>query len=96
MTDQATVRGRGLFPSVTRGSTVNVDAWRSAERTAGVIGTCRLCGAYLVPDRTRDGEHSRIEWFVARCLGCEQECAAPGGRLLRRSGRASEQPIYDD
>lgn len=79
----------GLFSSIVSDGRIRVGPWRSAAASGGFVGTCRSCGGFMVPDALPDEQETRIEWYVARCLTCEQECAAPDGRVSSRTARGS-------
>lgn len=81
----------GLWQSVAHSGQIKTGAWGDAAAAGGVIGTCRSCGGYLVPDDPYRYGDTPLEWYIARCLECGHECAAPGGRVLHKSGRASER-----
>lgn len=82
----------GLGWTFTQGDTINVGQWNRARAERGIVGSCRLCGGHLVPQET-EPRIVALEWFEARCILCGHEIAAPGGRVLRRSSRHSEQPV---
>jgi len=78
----------GLWSSMTYGGHIRDDRWKRAAATGEVVGTCFVCGGYLIPDDPGWARASVIQWFVARCLDCGHEVAAPGGRLnVRKRGR---------
>lgn len=82
----------GLWAALVSGGVIRNGAWENAAATGEVVGNCRACGSYLVPDDPPSyGERPALPWFVARCLDCGREVASPGGRVLRRSGRLSER-----
>jgi len=95
----------GLWNSVVdNGTTVNHHAWMRACATGASVGTCRVCGALLEPCRPDDLGHGRIDyeaqcrnrsvWTRGAVAGCGQIINAPGGRVLVRSARRSEQPQH--
>jgi hypothetical protein len=99
----ATARGghdplaSGLFRKlVARNYTVDADAWRHASNEGELVGQCRRpgCGGYLTVDQPQPYPGVDLVWYLARCLKCDNEVAAPGGRVLRRSGRHHEAPDF--
>lgn len=82
----------GLGWRMTQGDTINTAAWNRARAERGIIGSCRLCGGHLVPLET-DPNVGPLDWYEAECVLCHHPIAAPGGRVLRRSSRHSEQPV---
>jgi hypothetical protein len=80
----------GLWQRVTTRDGVDAASWEQARRERGYVGTCRVCGGYLVPRPPYWVGH--VEWYEAQCLACGREVVAPGGRRLRRSSRHSEMP----
>lgn len=86
--------------------TVNEAAWLRAYAMHEFVGTCRICGSYLVPLRPeqignrKDFEAHCIHWptivatvdGVRAVTGCGWALNAPGGRRCERSSRWSEQP----
>ena len=60
----------GLWSAMTYAGHIRADAWDRAVATGEVIGVCRNCGEYLVPDDIGWVDDSLIRWFTARCLGC--------------------------
>lgn len=74
-----------------KGGRVDPAAWAAAARARETIGICRKCGGYLAPDDVVPDEPMRLRWFIARCLDCGQECAAPDGRVCRGSARLGER-----
>lgn len=81
----------GLFSWLTVDDVIDSALWNRANAGHEIVGECRLCGGHLTPAGT-SYLAGRVEWFEARCVQCGHMVAAPGGRTLRRSGRASEQP----
>lgn len=65
-------------------------AWNYAVERGELVGECRKCGYKLKPLPT-EMVHGTA-WYVARCVNCHYEIAAPNGLLLRRSSRHNEQP----
>ncbi len=82
----------GLGYRFTQGDTIISGLWNRARAEQGIVGSCRLCGGHLTPLPTEE-RIGTLEWFEARCLLCQHEIASPGGRVLRRSSRHSEQPV---
>lgn len=86
--------------------TVNEAAWLRACAEHGFVGTCRVCGAYLVPlhpeqvGKRKDFEAHCSRWptivstvdNVRTVTGCGWILNAPNGRRCERSSRWSEQP----
>jgi hypothetical protein len=79
--------GGGLYTAMTYSGFVRADRWKHATATGEVIGTCRECGGYLIPDDVGWTELSPMQWFTASCLDCGHEVAAPGGRVLKHRER---------
>lgn len=79
-----------LWSRVTNGDLIDSGQWSRAKAASEFVGECRNCGGYLLPGSII--QVGRIEWYEARCVACGHEVAAPGGRILRRSARWSEQP----
>ncbi len=73
---------------------INRSAWSRAGASGEIVGTCRACDGYMAVDDPPAYDEPALEWFIARCLSCEQEAASPGGRTLRKSGRASERGTH--
>jgi hypothetical protein len=82
----------GLWARYARNGEIDHGAWLRACNQAPRehVGTCRHCGGLLRP---------RHPWqlgqrfdYEAVCLACGHGICAPGGRVLARSGRASERP----
>lgn len=85
----ADLRSCGLWGAVIKDGGLNRHAWANAAASGDIVGTCRACGGYVVPDTPPTyGEEQTVEWFLARCLSCGHEIASPGGRLSRRSGHS--------
>lgn len=82
----------GLFRWVVERVAIDEYQWNRARAESGLVGTCRLCGGHLRPLPTEPEGTSAIAWLEARCVLCGHEIASPGGRVLRRSSRRSEQP----
>lgn len=86
--------------------TINEAAWLRACAEHGFVGTCRVCGSYLVPMHPeqiggrKDFEAHCSSWpavnatvnGVRTVTGCGQVFNAPNGRRCERSMRWSEQP----
>lgn len=83
----ADVQHGGLYSAMTHAGFIRDDRWKRAAGTGEVIGTCRECGGYLVPDDPPVVETAPVQWFTARCLDCQHEVAAPGGRVAPAPGR---------
>jgi len=83
----ADVQHGGFYSAMTHGGFVRHDRWKRAIATGEVIGTCRACGGYLVPDDPPVVDTNPVQWFTARCLDCGHEVAAPGGRVAPAPGR---------
>jgi hypothetical protein len=73
----------GLWSSMTYGGRIRQEKWRSAAATGEVIGTCRDCGGWMIPDDPTYNDEAPLVWFTARCLDCGHEVASPEGRLSR-------------
>lgn len=75
---------------------IDDEAWRRAVGSGITVGTCRakvgttICGGHLVALRPYDV--GKLRWYETECLDCQHASVAPGGRVLLKSGRASEQP----
>lgn len=83
----------GLWRSVTQADgSINPGAWTKAEENGEVVGVCRPCGGFLVVAVYPYRDDDALTWRIARCLACGHECASPNGRVLRKSGRASQRP----
>jgi hypothetical protein len=80
----------GLWTAMTYAGHIRYDAWERAVATGEVIGNCRLCGGYLVPDDFGWAEESHIRWFTARCLDCGHEWSAPDGKVLKHRERGRD------
>lgn len=82
----------GLYAEMIHGGMIRQDRWEQAKATGEVIGSCRECGGFLVPDDFGWEDESPILWFTARCIECGKEVAAPGGRTLkhRERGRSGQ------
>ncbi len=78
----------GLWQSVVAGGEIKRDAWRNAAASGEIVGTCRNCGGYVVPDDPSEYNDIPLQWYVARCLECGGEVAAPGGRVGRNRGKS--------
>jgi len=76
----------GLWSEMTYAGAIRRDKWARAIATGEVIGTCRVCGGFLVPNDPGWPEASTIDWYIASCLDCGHEVAAPGGRILMKRG----------
>lgn len=86
--------------------TVDEGAWLRACAERGFVGTCRVCGAFLVPlhpeqvNSRKDFEAHCSNWptvvstvdDVRTVTGCGWILNAPNGRRCERSMRWSEQP----
>lgn len=84
MTGQPTLDGRpppdgGLWARVRNGNQVDHAAWLRAHAARQPVGTCRVCGDDLYPQRAY--EHSGRVDYTATCRACGAEMVAPGGRL---------------
>ena len=88
----------GLYRSL-RGADFTIDrvAWARAAEQGDLVGECRRagCPGFLVADDTppAGGPHARQD-FTARCLYCDAELVAPGGRTLFASAAHSEAPSF--
>lgn len=85
---------------------INEAVWLRACAEHGFVGTCRMCGSYLVPlhpeqaGKRKDFEAHCSRWpaivqtidGVRTQTGCGWVLNAPNGRTLKRSSRWSEQP----
>ncbi len=83
----------GLWPRYVTGGAIDHAQWLRARAESQFVGTCRRCGDYLVPDPP--AELAGRTDYTARCRRAEEcgyELAAPGGRVMRHSGRRSDQP----
>jgi len=88
----------GLFPAlIARSYQIDGDAWRSAADAGELVGLCRAagCGGYLETVRVPPGDDgAALLWYAAACQTCGREVAAPGGRVLGRSGRHADSPSF--
>lgn len=70
--------------------------WKQLADLGAIVGQCRQCQGNLVaepPDEhDQGGEDGQVSWYETRCLSCGRVSAAPNGRVLARSSRATEQP----
>lgn len=65
--------------------------WCRSAGASEIVGQCRQCDGHMVAEPPE--QVGRITFYEARCLNDERHrVAAPGGRTLLRSSRASEQP----
>jgi hypothetical protein len=80
----------GLYDRYVRGDYIDHAAWLRACAAGELVGTCRWCGDQLAPRPAE--EVSKIWWYEADCRTCTKIYAAPGGRILKRSSRHTEQP----
>lgn len=64
--------------------TINHQAWLRARAEAAPVGSCRRCGADLIPEPPHDRGNGRID-YTAECQdpACAYVVAAPGGRVIR-------------
>jgi hypothetical protein len=85
------LRAAGIWKSLIKDGLLSAAGYLRAEANGEVIGVCRLCGGQLLTDRPADEGETFIAWFHVVCAGCGKQTASPGGRLLHRSGLASER-----
>ena len=81
----------GVFGRFVAGDHVDSGQWNRARAAGEIVGVCRVCGGYLKALGVY--QVGRVEWYEARCIDCGHEITAPGGRVLRRSARFTEQPV---
>jgi hypothetical protein len=73
--------------------------WARAAQDGDLVGECRRpgCRGFLVVDDDKpapgDSTQARID-YTARCLYCDAEVVAPGGRTLFSSARHLEAPAF--
>lgn len=79
----------GLWARYLTDGTINHAAWLRARSTGEFVGTCRHCGAYLVPAAPED-RGGRTD-YSADCRSCPYTMTAPGGRVARGTTRRSER-----
>jgi hypothetical protein len=88
----------GIYRSLRRPDfTIDPVKWAAAAEAGDLVGECRRrgCPGYLVADDPppADSPHARQDYY-ARCLYCDAEMVAPGGRTLLHSGAHSEAPGF--
>jgi hypothetical protein len=74
---------------------LNTLAWNRARADRSYVGTCRMCGGYLIPepsDAYPESPDTAIVWYGAVCRACGREFVAPDGKVLQRSARHSQMP----
>lgn len=84
MTD---VKHGGLWSAMVFSGMIRVERWHRAVEIGEVIGQCRVCGGYLIPDDIGADDGAPVDWFTASCLDCGHEVASPGGRTLKHRER---------
>lgn len=87
--------GHALYGWMYKNGKVLHDAWESAGRDGGFVGTCRLDGHPLRPMRPVDVPTENVDLirtdYVAVCSHCGHEWCAPDGKTLPRSSRKTER-----
>jgi len=81
----------GLWERFKDGDRINHGAWLRARAEGAHVGTCRICGDYLIPAAPYEHTDGRVD-NEAHCRACTATVNAPGGRILRRSSRLDEMP----
>ena len=80
----------GLWVRYLTDGRINHAAWLRARASGEFVGTCRACGAFLVPGAPEDRGGGRVD-YQADCRSCPYVMCAPGGRVARGSTRKSER-----
>lgn len=88
----------GLYRALRDGGfAIDPVRWSKAAEAGDLVGECRHkgCEGFLVVD------DDRPEWqpperhdYTARCLFCDTEIVAPGGRVLHKSGCHNEAAAF--
>ena len=74
------------------GGYLNTIAWNRAAENGEHVGTCRMCGYYMLAEPTHQA--GRMYWYGAYCTNhrCGRTIASPQAEVLRRSSRHGEMP----
>ena len=82
----------GLWARYKTGNQVDHAAWMRACAEGSWVGTCRLCGDYLIPVRPHQANAKRTDYEAhCRAEACGWILNAPGGRIVHYSSRAQER-----